>query len=557
MVDIIVKKIFLALILATVISSVAFADVPDSIKGTWVLDAKATEEYIKNSSPKLEPKEAEWFPLFLGYSFGIILNFNNNVLTITTYHGDKSSPPYQLISQQDDQMKYIFKGDKNDLWTVSVINNGKSINIKAAKTPSFEFCLWKRVKFDSKTKNYYAKSVLEDYKTMIENIKSVPIIAAQTETWDDEALLHDGRIVEVHRWIALGGRNLLQSISTRPDTHSFEAQNPDTGKIIKWSGEKNVNPIMLDFVDGIPYLVVVSEKVFSNVKLYGCPEIPYAFLKYEQKISQWIPVPRNLVPKVLRKANLSQDYDGCYMMDSKRQTKEFIRGRYKVKKSGSCFLNAEIPQDYDSWDCKSKLSYKNKRFKNDCRPPLPSEAEVLLPPPQEVALEILETNDYNPVRIIAKDEWGLLTHDKNRSEHSEYGKSLFRQADPDRPWIGKRFTKDLTGQKKVPYNKSALRTGAHRLCDKNYIMHYAHLELPNKMVMTKYTLAGDMLYRISFQKPEEVNGFVGYINTPSIKSENGYLTFEWWHFRDNNQKWEVKRTLKVKLREPIRKEFNG
>jgi hypothetical protein len=545
-----VKKILAMLILVSAISSVALADVPDSLKGTWVIDTKATEEYLKNSSPKLEPKEAEWFPLYLGYMLGTILTFDNRTLTTSTYLGGKAFT-YQLISQQNETMKYVFKTDKDDQWTVSLINKGKNISIKAAKTPSFELCLWKRVKLDLNAKNDDVKRVLEDYKTMIENIKSVPIIAAGTESWDDEALLHDGRTVELHRHITLGGRNLLQGISTWPDTHSFEATNPDTGKTVKWSGERHVNPIMLDFVDGVPYLVVLSEKVFSNVKLYGCPEIPYAFLMYEQETSQWVPVPHHLAPRALRMANLSPNYDGGYMMNGKRQTKEFILGRYKVNKyTSGGFFNAEIPQNYDTWDCKDKLSYKNKRFKNDCRPPLPSEVEVSLPPPQEVALEILDANDYNPVRILAQDEWGRLTFDKDRSEYSVYGKSLFKQADPNEPWLGKRFTKDLTGQKIVPYNKSGFHTGVHRLCDKKYILYYAHLEIPGKMIMTKYTVTGDMLYRISFQKPEEVKGFTGYIHTPSIKSGNGYLTFEWWHFRNYNRKWEVKRTLKVRLREP-------
>jgi len=378
-------------------------------------------------------------------------------------------------------------------------------------------------------------------------------VYARTEKWVDEAQLHDGRTVEVNREVVFhfGGGELSQMLTRWPDQYSIKVINPDTGKTIKWSGERHVNPIMIDFVDGIPYLVVLSERVFSNMKLYGCPEIPYAFLKYEQKTSRWVPVPRNLAPKVLRMANLSPSHDGAYMMNGKRQTKEFITGRYKVNKyTSGGFFNAEIPQDYDTWDCKYKLSYKNKRFKNDCRPPLPSETEVVLPTPQEVALEVLETNNYNPVRLISNDEWNRLNDDKNRSEYSEYCKSLFKQADPNEPWLGNRFTKDLSGQKIVPYNKSTLRTGAHRLCEKDTILYYAHLELPNKMVITKYTASGDMLYRISFKNPEDVKGFVGYIHTPSLKSENGYLSFEWWHFRDNSQKWEVKRTLKVRLREP-------
>lgn len=541
-------KILMVLMLVNALSSVALAEVPESLKGTWIVDAEATEERLKQSIPKWTPENTQIFSALFGYTFGIILDFDSNSIAASMHLGGKIST-YKLLSEQNGHIKYISELDKKDEWIVSIVND-KNLIIKSTKNPIFDQYLWKQAKLDPKNRRNDLAIALEAYKTTIANIKDIQI-AAITKEWDDEALLHDGRTIEVHRMVANGGRSLSQGISTSLDEYSLEAQNPDTGKTIRWSGERSVNPIMLDFVDGIPYLVVMSEKVFSNIKLYGCPEIPYAILKYEQETSYWVPVPRNLAPKALRMANLSPRYDGGYMMNGKRQTKEFITGRYEVNKyTSGGFFNAEIPQNYDTWDSKYKLSYKNKRFKNDCRPPLPLETEVVLPPPQEVALEILETNNYNPVRSIGKDEWSRLVSDKDRSEYSEYCKSLFKQADPKEPWLGKRFTKDSTGQKIVPYNKSSLSTGAHRLCDKDYILYYAHLELTNKMVITKYTNTGDMLYRISFQKPEEVKGFTGYIQTPTIKSEHGYLTFEWWHFRDYNKMWEVKRTLKVRLREP-------
>jgi|GEM_PF-3041590 len=547
-------KILVVLMLVNVLSSVALAEVPESLKGTWIVDAKATEERLKQSIPKWTPANAQLFSALFGYTFGIILDFDSKSIAASMHLGGKVST-YQLISEQNGHIKYISERDKGDEWIVSVVND-KNILIKSPKNQIMDLYLWKQVKLDPKDRRNDLASALEAYKTIIANIKDIQIVAI-TKEWDDEALLHDGRTIEVHRKVANGGKSLSQGISTSLDEYSLEAQNPDTGKTIRWSGERSVNPIMLDFVDGIPYVVVKSSHVFSNVELYGCPEIPYVFLRYEQETSKWNPVPRNLAPKALRTANLSPEYQYAYMLNGKRQTKEFISGQYRSsmnvskRRKNSNISTAEIPENFDKWDEPDKETrYKNVRFKNDCRSPLPLETEVVLPPPQEVTLEILETNNYNPVRLIGKDEWSRLVSDKDRSEYSKYCKSLFKQADPKEPWLGKRFSKDSTGQKKVPYNKSNLSTGAHRLCDKDYILYYAHLELTNKMVITKYTDTGDMLYRISFQKPEEVKGFTGYIQTPTIRSEHGYLTFEWWHFRDYNKMWEVKRTLKVRLREP-------
>jgi hypothetical protein len=384
----------------------------------------------------------------------------------------------------------------------------------------------------------------------------------RSEKWVDEALLHDGRTVEVHRKVAYhyGGGELSQMVKAGPDQYSIEVRHPDTSKTIKWSGERHVYPVLIDFVEGVPYLVVMPEEPFSNVKLYGCPEIPYVFLKYEQKTSKWIPVPRNLAPKVLQKANLSQRFE-YYAMKDTRQTKESIKGRHDMfEHTTAGFFNEVIPQNYETWNYEYKLDFKNKRFKNDCRPTLPLEVEVMSPPPprQKADVEILETIDYNPERIIQQDEWVSLRADKDREESSEYCKSLFIEANPNEPWQGMRFTRDVTRQKEPPYKINDFRRGVRYLCEKDYIIYYAYLELPvpDQMVITKYTVTGDMIYRIRFHHPEKLSGFIGSINESSVKLENGYLNFEWWYFRSmlnhkkNGIEWHVKRIIKARFREP-------
>jgi hypothetical protein len=42
----------------------------------------------------------------------------------------------------------------------------------------------------------------------------------------------------------------------------------------------------------------------------------------------------------------------------------------------------------------------------------------------------------------------------------------------------------------------------------------------------KATPAGDVVYRISFERPAGIR-YVGLIMFPTFKSENGYLYFEW------------------------------
>jgi|SoiMethySBSTD1v2_1073268.scaffolds.fasta_scaffold666524_1 hypothetical protein len=103
--------------------------------------------------------------------------------------------------------------------------------------------------------------------------------------------------------------------------------------------------------------------VFSNVKLYGCPEIPYVFLRYEKETSEWVSVSPHFTPTVLRTANLSLGYDEVYMRDGQRQTKERIADFNRRNA-----LKAGIPRTYDEWNFPGKEQIRDYRHPNDCRP---------------------------------------------------------------------------------------------------------------------------------------------------------------------------------------------
>lgn len=116
--------------------------------------------------------------------------------------------------------------------------------------------------------------------------------------------------------------------------------------------------------------------------------------------------------------------------------------------------------------------------------------------------------------------------------------------------MGERFVKDNTGEKKVPYSKNGKREmGVRQICDE-HIWFVAHQEERGKMVVTKFTIAGDLVYRISFRWPEPIQGFIGYISIPSLRSEAGYLYFDWQDFRNTANEWHIKRIFKMRLREP-------
>jgi len=136
-------------------------------------------------------------------------------------------------------------------------------------------------------------------------------------------------------------------------------------------------------------------------------------------------------------------------------------------------------------------------------------------------------------------------------------KNLFRPTDPDDYMQGQRFVNDSTGQKPVPYSRKAqFDMGVSVLCD-DRLWFITHREEKDKIVISKFTDTGDLLYRTSFQNPDRVAGFVGTIRVPSVRSEGGYLYFDWLDFRDILGEWHIKRWLKMRMREPDSKQADG
>lgn len=306
--------------------------------------------------------------------------------------------------------------------------------------------------------------------------------------------------------------------------------------------------MLLDIVDGVPYLVVYGQPDKNTEKIYGCPDLPYVFLKYEKGFfGKWILIPVEQFPSDLRDANLS--VVNVAVDEHKHASRdEILWDIRQVEQSSGGRFQAKIPRGYDTWHYGGKNGHKNDRKSNDCRPPRQPPEKMILPPTQEVALEILETKDYTPEWVANQDEWTKLAFNKEQNDSCN---KLFKPADPDDRWMGERFAKDSTGQRRVPYGGYEFGgPSALRICEKDNIWFVTHIEEPGKMVMTKYTATGDLLYRISFKNPEDIKGYTGFIVTPSFRPENGYLNFDWRHFWGNASGWRIKRSLKVRLPEP-------
>jgi hypothetical protein len=175
-------------------------------------------------------------------------------------------------------------------------------------------------------------------------------------------------------------------------------------------------------------------------------------------------------------------------------------------------------------------------------------AEVL-PTPQDIPLEIIETKNYTPDFGINDDEWSRLASDEKMFKACF---ALLRRVGDSDSFT---FVNDKTGKNIIKFRSLSFPRYS-MICEGNNIWVNDYVsDDDGKMILTKYTVNGDMLFRIKFGKPAAPKGeFLGNIMDSTLKSEDGYLSFEWW-FRKRNVttqdgKQHIKQILKVRLREP-------
>lgn len=206
---------------------------------------------------------------------------------------------------------------------------------------------------------------------------ALPITSSAAESWDEEALLHDGRLIVINREVGYtlqvlsGDSGSPVFMKSWPDKFWLKFKHPDTQETIKWQGEQNFNPVLLDIIDSVPYLVVSGRPDKKTEKIYGCPELPFIYLKYESGFfGKWVPVSAENSPKNLRDMNLSPRYpDHLSRNDSQRDYQSRKSVLTNIRFDSPNGTGGKIPTSYDNWDYPFKESYRYNRRNNDCRKP--------------------------------------------------------------------------------------------------------------------------------------------------------------------------------------------
>ncbi len=181
--------------------------------------------------------------------------------------------------------------------------------------------------------------------------------SVRTEHWNEDVVLHDGRTIKVERnveWtfrIASGDAGSgFALFKNWPDRYWLKFTHPITQKAIEWQGEQFFDPVLLGLVDDVPYLVILGQPDKKTEKIYGCPELPYIFLKYEKGVwGKWVPIPVDQAPDSLRDANLSPNFNHRIKSGAKLSRNDVLWNIQEVEGSSGGFFQSKIPRGYEEW----------------------------------------------------------------------------------------------------------------------------------------------------------------------------------------------------------------
>jgi hypothetical protein len=191
-----------------------------------------------------------------------------------------------------------------------------------------------------------------------------------TMSWKEEVVLHDGKILVVKRFYNLGEYPAIESHNRSPLDQTLTLTLPDSNKVISWKTEyrddlpqpNSLGPLLLDVVDGVPYVATSPAGCISYNK-WGRPNPPYILFKYVN--NEWKRIPLEEFPAQLVQANLMSRPDSRILKSyyTVEQVKEQMQGR-NIAAEARTILRKPLPE---SQLCSDWNSQRYRSFK----PPIP------------------------------------------------------------------------------------------------------------------------------------------------------------------------------------------
>jgi hypothetical protein len=139
---------------------------------------------------------------------------------------------------------------------------------------------------------------------------------------------------------------------------------------------------------------------------------------------------------------------------------------------------------------------------------------------QDVTLEVVDDKKIDPEIVINKDEWDTqykIIFASNADNCSKLAKEGYRNSN------------SLVLEKD---EKSRLIdfSQADHICRTEAIWtgdYYYKFKDLKHYTLIKYSQTGDLFYKVRFEKPTEKLYYTGILQVQTLKSENGYVTFDW------------------------------
>ncbi len=374
--------------------------------------------------------------------------------------------------------------------------------------------------------------------------QSPAAFAQETVDWTEDALLRDGRSLVVR----LQGNSLQPSFylahqKSKLSQFRLAFEHPDTRETIVWQGARYLEPLLIDFVDKVPYLVVYGRPTKDNVGQYGCPELPYVYLRHGP--SGWQPVPVEQAPAELTQANLSTHGVAAESAGQRLSTQEVANKMERQARESLGLVQKTIPRTMAQWATEQKRSAVVDRIVGDCRPPRPAMVALTLPTPLEGHTTVLESSDYVPEKSFDTVEWNALMTDPQRAAAC---KTTFQKVELENYHQDLHFSQNPGARKRVPFARYGVVDPDVQVLCGDRVWFVRELPDSNKMAIAQYSRAGDLLLHTTFVRPRSEPGLSGALRLPSLRSEGDYLYFDWMFSRLAGNHRLLKRS--VSLRAP-------
>lgn len=160
----------------------------------------------------------------------------------------------------------------------------------------------------------------------------------QKVTWREDLVLHDGSTMSVTRSMTVGGgRREPGAHMAGERDYTLDFVTPD-GRQVHWEDPGHQSLMLLDFLNGIPYLVTYPS-MSMDYRNYGCPFPAYLFYRY---VGTWQRVTFSEFPAEFRTATFSPS--------TKERNRLLSRGYITAQETYSLLHQTGIGHEYKEVD---------------------------------------------------------------------------------------------------------------------------------------------------------------------------------------------------------------